>query len=64
MARRFFAAREARALKHPQVGAEHILLGLLIEGDGVAARILRGLGVQTEQTREALLNHLDQSSGA
>lgn len=35
------AAAEAKYLKHTYVGTEHILLGLLREGDGVAARVLR-----------------------
>ena len=48
------AAREARALHQSRVGAEHILLGLLIEGDGVAARVLQRLGVQIDQTRKAV----------
>ncbi|MBI3191081.1 MAG: hypothetical protein HYZ36_00325, partial [Pedosphaera parvula] len=40
------AAKEARALHHANIGTEHILLGLLKEGDGVAARVLRALGVE------------------
>jgi ATP-dependent Clp protease ATP-binding subunit ClpA len=36
--------REALALKHNYIGTEHILLGLIREGDGVAAQILRGHG--------------------
>ena len=43
------AAREAKAMKDPAVAAEHLFLGLLLEGDGIAARALRNLGV-TEQT--------------
>jgi ATP-dependent Clp protease ATP-binding subunit ClpC len=34
------AAKEAKALNHTYVGTEHLLLGLLREGDGVAARVL------------------------
>ncbi len=52
------AAREAKALRQTQVGAEHILLGLLVEGDGVAARILQRLGVRAERIRTALLKDL------
>jgi len=36
------ASKEAKALNHTYVGTEHILLGLLREGDGVAARVLKG----------------------
>ena len=38
------ADKEAKALNHSYVGTEHILLGLLREGDGVAARVLQGIG--------------------
>ena len=53
------AAREARALNHTYVGTEHILLGLLKEGDGVAAKVLKGLDVDIEQTRQEILKELD-----
>ena len=39
------AAKEAKALNHTYVGTEHILLGLLREGDGVAARVLKNMDV-------------------
>ena len=53
------AKREARNLNHTYIGTEHILLGLLREGDGVAARILRSLDVDIEQTRQEILKELD-----
>src|ERR1043166_4212720 len=53
------AAKEARALNHTYVGTEHILLGLLLEGDGVAARVLKNLDVDTETTRQEILRELD-----
>ena len=53
------AAREAKALNHTYVGTEHILLGLLREGDGVAARVLQNLDVKVEQTRREILKELD-----
>ena len=46
------AEEEARLLRHDYVGTEHILLGLLHEGDGVAARALASLGVSREQARQ------------
>jgi ATP-dependent Clp protease ATP-binding subunit ClpC len=46
------AANEAVSLDHAQIGPEHILLGLLREGDGVAGRVLLGLGVNIEKIRE------------
>src|SRR6185503_4717892 len=48
------AAKEAKALNHTYVGTEHILLGLLREGDGVAARVLKNLDVDIEQTRQEI----------
>src|SRR5437868_2351546 len=53
------AAKEAMALNHTYVGTEHILLGMLREGDGVAARVLKNLDVDIEQTRQEILKELD-----
>jgi ATP-dependent Clp protease ATP-binding subunit ClpA len=56
------AAKEAKSLDHTYVGTEHILLGLLSEGDGVAARVLKNLGIDTEVTRQYILRELDPNS--
>ena len=53
------AAKEAKALNHTYVGTEHILLGLLREGEGVAARVLKNLDVDIEQARQEILKELD-----
>jgi len=53
------AQKEAKALNHTYVGTEHILLGLLREGDGVAARVLKNLDVDIEQARQEILKELD-----
>jgi ATP-dependent Clp protease ATP-binding subunit ClpA len=53
------ARKEARALSHTYVGTEHILLGLLHDGEGVAGRILANLGVNIEKTRQEILKELD-----
>jgi hypothetical protein len=53
------ANKERKALSHTYLGTEHILLGLLCEGDGVAARVLKNLGVDTEKTRDEILTELD-----
>lgn len=53
------ADEEAKALKHAYVGSEHILLGLLIEGEGVAASVLKNLEVDIERTRNEILHELD-----
>jgi ATP-dependent Clp protease ATP-binding subunit ClpC len=46
------AQDEARALKHNYIGTEHILLGLLREEEGLAARVLEGLDITVEEVRE------------
>src|SRR5512138_497233 len=53
------AAKEAKALNHTYVGTEHILLGLLREGDGVGARVLKDLDIDIEQARQEILKELD-----
>src|SRR5213595_827538 len=53
------AAKEAKRINHTYVGTEHILLGLLREGDGVGARVLQDLKVNVEQTRQEILKELD-----
>ena len=57
------AAKEAKALNHTYVGTEHILLGLLREGEGVASRVLQTFGVETERTRQEILKELDPNFG-
>ncbi len=58
------AGKEAKTLNHSYVGTEHILLGLLREGEGVAARVLKSLDVDIERTRNEILRELDpQFSG-
>jgi len=47
----FLARDEARRLGHPAVGTEHLLLGLLREGSGIAARALQALGVNLNKVR-------------
>jgi len=52
------AQEEAIALNHPAVGTEHLLLGLLKEGQGVAAKALESLGVNLEQVRQEVVKVL------
>ncbi|MBM7622377.1 ATP-dependent Clp protease ATP-binding subunit ClpC [Bacillus tianshenii] len=56
---------EARKLGHSYVGTEHILLGLIREGEGVAARVLNNLGVSLNKARQQVLQLLgsNESSG-
>ncbi|WOO42242.1 ATP-dependent Clp protease ATP-binding subunit [Rubellicoccus peritrichatus] len=53
------AGKEAKALNHSYIGTEHILLGLLREGEGVAARVLKSLDVDIERCRNEILAELD-----
>ena len=53
------SASEARGLGHSYVGTEHILLGLLREGEGIAARVLENLGVDLDETRYEIMKTLD-----
>jgi ATP-dependent Clp protease ATP-binding subunit ClpC len=52
------AFEEARSLGHNYVGTEHLLLGLLREQEGVAARVLVNLGLKLDEVREEILNLL------
>jgi len=53
------AGKEAKSLNHSYVGTEHILLGLLREGEGVAAIVLKNLDIDIEKTRNEILKELD-----
>jgi ATP-dependent Clp protease ATP-binding subunit ClpC len=53
------ANKEAKSLNHSYVGTEHILLGLLREGEGVAARVLQSLDVDIQRTRNEILAEID-----
>jgi len=53
------AGKEAKGLNHSYVGTEHILLGLLREGEGVAARVLKSLDVDADRCRNEILSELD-----
>ena len=64
----WLAAKEAQASNHSQVGTEHILLGLLHERDGVAARVLQKRGLTFERARQEIRkdgsdDFLDQGLG-
>src|SRR5215467_1302651 len=49
------AQEEARTLKHNYIGTEHILLGLLREEEGLAARVLEGLEITVEEVRAQVI---------
>jgi ATP-dependent Clp protease ATP-binding subunit ClpC len=48
------AQEEARSFQHASLGTEHILLGLLAEADGIAARVLATFGIELSKTRDTV----------
>ncbi|MCX8237970.1 MAG: ATP-dependent Clp protease ATP-binding subunit [Akkermansiaceae bacterium] len=58
------ANKEAKQLNHSYVGTEHILLGLLREGDGMASRVLTSLSVDLQTTRNEVLAEIDPNFAA
>ena len=56
------AVDEARRLNHSYIGTEHLLLGLVREGEGIAAGVLESLGVNIERVRAETTRILSQSS--
>jgi ATP-dependent Clp protease ATP-binding subunit ClpC len=57
------AVSEARGLGHHYVGTEHLLLGLIGEGKGIAARVLAGQGVGLERARLRTIHMLNDMRG-
>jgi len=55
------AVDEARRLNHQYIGTEHLLLGLVREGEGIAAQVLESLGVNLEKVRTHTIQVLSQS---
>jgi ATP-dependent Clp protease ATP-binding subunit ClpC len=56
------AIDEARSLGHSYIGTEHLLLGLLREGEGIAASVLDSFGINLERAREEIKRVLSQSA--
>ena len=57
------AQEEATRLHHPGVGTEHILLGLVREGEGIAARALQMLAVQADKVQQEVERIIGQGQG-
>lgn len=60
------AQEEAGRFKHDWIGTEHLLLGLLKEGEGVAARALASLGITLDEVREhteAIVGYGEEDTG-
>ena len=58
------AIDEARRLGHNYIGTEHLLLGLVREGEGIAAGVLESLGVNLDKVRHEVIRVLSQTSSA
>ena len=58
------AVDEARRMNHTYIGTEHLLIGLLREGEGVAAGVLESLGVSLDKVRTETHRILSHSTGA
>jgi ATP-dependent Clp protease ATP-binding subunit ClpA len=58
------AQEEARLLNHNYIGTEHILLGLIHEGEGVAARALESLGISLDAVRQQVLEIIGRGEQA
>ncbi len=59
----FLAREEASRLQHGSIGTEHLLLGLLREGEGIAATVLSNLGLDLDAIRHAVENMVAQAGG-
>lgn len=58
------AKNEAKAMRHQAVGTEHLLLGLIKEGEGIAAKVLQNVGVQLEQVALLIANNVGMGQTA
>jgi hypothetical protein len=59
-----FAQEEARLLKHDYIGTEHLLLGLIREDEGVAAKTLESMGISLEAIRTGVVGTVGEGEGA
>ncbi|MSZ17159.1 MAG: hypothetical protein F2615_02725, partial [Actinobacteria bacterium] len=58
------AQEEAKLLNHNYIGTEHILLGLIHEGEGVAAKALESLGINLDSVRDQVQEIIGQGQQA
>src|SRR5689334_14357708 len=58
------AVDESRRLNHDYIGTEHLLLGLVRDGEGIAAGVLESLGVNLEKVRAQVMQVVNQSSSS
>src|SRR6187402_1775651 len=58
------AVEEARRMNHSYIGTEHLLLGLVREGEGIAFGVLESLGVNLEKVRQQVMQVVNQSASS
>ena len=59
----FLAREEAGRMQHEYIGTEHLLLGIIREGEGIAAQVLQRLGVNFDQIQQAIEDYVSAQSG-
>ncbi len=59
-----YAQEEARTMGHSLIGSEHILLGLIREGEGIAAEVLDNFGVDEEKARKKIISMVGSGNGS
>jgi len=59
----YFAREEAKDASYPYVGTEHLLLGLIREGEGVAAKVLAAIGLDADKVRSAVAQIVEAGKG-
>jgi len=59
----YFAREEAKNAGYPYVGTEHLLIGLIREGEGVAARVLAAIGLDVDKVRSAIAQIVEAGKG-
>jgi len=59
-----YAQEEARTMGHSLIGSEHILLGLIREGEGIAAEVLDNFGIDEEKARKKIITMVGDGNGS
>ncbi|MCA9751033.1 MAG: NDP-hexose 4-ketoreductase, partial [Gemmatimonadetes bacterium] len=59
----YLAREEAGRLHHDYIGTEHLLLGIIREGEGIAATVLSNLGLDLDTIRQSIENMVPTSGG-
>ena len=57
------AKEEAKKTAYPYIGTEHLLIGLILEGQGIAARVLTAVGMDADKVRVAVAQMVEAAGG-